>query len=82
MFGSPEEKSKLSQTHYKEARFQMNLKSNRLEEEKKRDSYHTEKCQEHFLDECERARQAEILKREMRKRVAEENLMLASNKKR
>lgn len=34
------------------------------------------------MEKCEEARRAEIAKREMAKRVAEENMMLASNRKR
>ena len=35
-----------------------------------------------FMAQCQKAREEEIAKRELRKRVAEENMMLASNKKR
>ena len=54
----------------------------RKKDESKRDIFETERCKQLFFEQCEKARLEEIAKREMRKRVAEENLMLASNKKR
>ena len=44
MFGSSEEKQQLAKEHHGEATFQMGLKSNRLEEEKKRETYQIDKC--------------------------------------
>ena len=54
----------------------------RAKEEKKRDDFETQRCNDLFVQKCEAARQVEISKRELAKRVAEENMMLASNKKR
>lgn len=58
------------------------MKESRLQEEVKRDTFETDRCQQIFIEKCEEARRAEIAKREMAKRVAEENMMLASNRKR
>ena len=55
----------------------MSLKSERLKQEAKRDSFETQRCNQIFLDKCQKAREAEIAKRELMKRVAQENLMLA-----
>ena len=60
----------------------MTLKDSRVKEEGKRETYEIVKCNDHFLANCERARAEELAKREMKRRVAEENMMLASNKKR
>ena len=42
----------------------------------------TQQCQELFRQKCEAARSEEIAKQELRRRIAEENQMLAANKKR
>ena len=82
MFGQKDEKKQLSKEYLGQCKFQVQLKTSRLTGEKRRDDYETKKCQDIFMEECEKARAAEVAKAEMRRRVAEENMMLASNKKR
>ena len=72
----------MASQHFGECQFQTTLKDSRLKEESKRETFEVVKCNDLFMANCERARQEEIAKREMRRRVAEENMMLASNKKR
>lgn len=54
----------------------------REKDEKKRDDFETKRCNDLFVQKCEEARQAEIAKRELARRIAEENMMLSSNRKR
>ena len=60
----------------------MSLKESRLKEEDKRETHEIVRCNDHFMALCEKARAEELAKKELLRRVAEENLMLASNKKR
>ena len=43
--------------------------------------FEVERCNDLFMQNCERARAEEVAKREMRKRVAQENLALCNNSK-
>lgn len=72
----------MARRYHKECEFQQHMKDSRVKEENKRDTFETQRCQSLFQEQCEAARRAEIAKREMLKRVAEENMMLASNRKR
>ncbi len=70
----------------------MNIKESRFTEEKRRDDMETRRCQDLFNQQAEvsaqknsyekAARRAELEKREQMRRVAEENMMLANNKRR
>jgi hypothetical protein len=82
MFGSQQEKKQLAAEYYNQCTFEEQLKNQRLKEDTRRDKFETKKCDEHFMEQCQRARAEEIAKRELLRRVAEENLMLAANKKR
>lgn len=80
--GSKEEQKQLKGEYKNEIDFQLHLKNSRFEQEQRRDNIQTQHCQDLFRQQCEAAKQQEIAKRELQRRIAEENLMLAANKKR
>jgi hypothetical protein len=72
----------LAKTYHEECDNLVHWKGRRFEEEKRRDQAETKRCDDLFLQKCDAVRQQEIAKREMLKRVNEENMMMAANRKR
>ena len=60
----------------------MTLKKQKQAEAQNRDQLHTKLCQDLFQRQVEQERLREIQRREQMKKVAEDNLMIAENKKR
>jgi len=81
-FGSPEEQKTLKSTYKEECDLLMTLKKQKQAEDTNRDKLHTRLCQDLFSRQVEQERLREIQRREQRKKVAEDNLMIAENKKR
>jgi len=59
----------------------MSVKQQKHKEEQRRDMLHTQLCEGIFQRQVREARMREIQRREQMKKVAEDNLMIAENKK-
>lgn len=59
----------------------MGLKNQKQQEEVRRDTLHTKSCQDIFYKEVRDQKVKEIQKRELQKKIAEDNMMIAENKK-
>ena len=81
-FGSPIEQKTLKSTYKEECDLLMTLKKQKQEEAQNRDQLHTKLCQDLSQRQVEQERLREIQRREQMKKVAEDNLMIAENKKR
>lgn len=77
MFGSQEEKKQLAKTYHNEMDNLMYWQGKKKQDEVRRDQFETKRCQDLFQQQCDAARAEEIAKREMLKRVQEENLMMS-----
>ncbi|CDW75350.1 UNKNOWN [Stylonychia lemnae] len=82
IYGSKEEQKQLAKTYHNECDNLVYWQNTKKKDEQRRDQFETKRCNDLFTSQCEAARQQEIAKREMLKRVQEENLMMSSNRKR
>eukprot|EP00347_Sterkiella_histriomuscorum_P008754 403343882 len=82
VYGSQEEKKQLAKSYHNECDNLVYWQNNKRQEEQRRDTFETTRCNDIFNTQCEAARREEVAKREMLKRVQEENLMMSQNKKR
>ena len=80
-FGSEIEQKALKSTYKEECDMLMGLKQQKNQEEQKRDKLHTQICEGIFQRQVKEQRMREIQRREQMKKVAEDNLMIAENKK-
>ena len=80
-FGSEIEQKALKSTYKEECDMLMGLKQQKNQEELKRDKLHTQICEGIFQRQVKEQRMREIQRREQMKKVAEDNLMIAENKK-
>ena len=81
-FGSQIEQVSLKSQFREEAGLLSTLKSQKQAEEQRREQLHTQRCQEVFQQQAEAQRLRDIQRREMQKKIAEDNLMIAEFKKR
>ena len=81
MFGSKEEQKQLQGQYKNECDFQVNLKESRVQGENYRDKLETKRCDDIFQAQCEAERQRVLAQREQTRRVQEENMWLAQNRK-
>ena len=80
-FGSESEQKVLKSTYKEECDLLMSLKQQKNKEEQKRDKLHTQLCEGIFQRQVKEQRMREIQRREQMKKVAEDNMMIAENKK-
>ena len=80
-FGSQEEQKTLKSTYKEECDLLMSVKQQKTQEEHRRDKLHTQLCEGIFQRQVREQRMREIQRREQIKKVAEDNLMIAENKK-
>ena len=81
MFGSKEEQKSLKSSYKGECDMQVQLQKNKAADQHRRDWMETDRCNNLFQQEIERERRREQEKALARKRVAEENMMMAQNKR-
>lgn len=80
-FGSPVEQKTLKTQYKEECDFLQNLKSQKQQEDAARDRMHTQMCQDIFMQQVREQKMKEIQRREMQKKIAEDNLMIAEAKR-
>ncbi len=81
MFGSEEEKKELHKRYHGECDFQVQLKQQRFNEERRREDMEIDRNQTLFQKQMEEQRLRDLQKKEQMRRVAEENVMMAQNRK-
>ena len=79
-FGTKEEKKQISGVYKGECDFQVEIAQAKRHNDKQRDTFETERCQDLFNQQTEIARRQDLEKKQAWKRTAEENRMLADNK--
>lgn len=82
VYGAEEEKRQIKQQYYNDCDNLVHWQKKREEGQKRRDQAETVQCNDLFVQKCNEARAEEVAKRELAKRVAQENLMLSANKRR
>ena len=80
-FGSPVEQKTLKSSYKEECDFLLGIKKQKTEEEVKRDRLHTAQCDSLFQKQVMEERRRQIERREMMKKVAEDNMMIAECKR-